>query len=215
MRTKKAIKRRIKAWQNNAMFVSGIYKLFTYLPFAEIPEEYKQYFNQEAIDVWDKDLDSFTEKDMYSFIDNQIRLILTLLSKGNVVSAVGLIPTVLADIFMFDYSVDQLQAKLNKLIKNYASTAELKPLLAEELATIETFEILRDVQRLLKDYRPSYNLELSEESIVAGMIEKNSKAMPISMDLGSSIDKALADYKEKTREAELENDKVQNNSLPA
>ena len=48
MRTHKAILKKVKEWQGNPMMVAGVYRLFTYLPWSMIPEQYKEFFPKEA-----------------------------------------------------------------------------------------------------------------------------------------------------------------------
>lgn len=46
MRTERAILKRVKFWKDNPMLVSGVYRLFIYLDWSSIPEEYHEFFQK-------------------------------------------------------------------------------------------------------------------------------------------------------------------------
>lgn len=212
MKTEKAILRRLKAWANNPMLVSGTYKLFTYLPFEKIPAEYSKFFDEQAKNVWDSDLKDFTEEKMIPFVDNQLRLILDTLAKGNIINAIGLFPAVLADLWVFDYPIDKLIGSLNKEVNSYRETIKVNGILADEILMIYSFQLIREIQKTLVNYAPSYDVDKSEENIVSKFLEINSRSILGSQKINKLVDSALEEYKEKEAN---EDEKIQDNSLVA
>ena len=145
MRTTKRILRQINQWKEVPMMVSGMYRLFTYIPWEEIPEEYKQFFDEKAREEWDEDLDSFKEKNIELDIEAEVKAILRVLVKKNITHSLGLIPIILADSFIYGLSTNKYQAKLAKIIKEYTQNLDIDRSLAEQLAIISTVDLLKEV----------------------------------------------------------------------
>lgn len=183
MRTQKVILRKVKEWKNNPMLVAGIYRLFTYITWDAIPEEYKAFFPKEARETWDDDLKKYGKQDMLLDINAEIKAILKVLAKKNVTHCLGLIPLVLADIYMYGASIAKFQGSLLKIINNYKDYVEVDRSLAEQYAIIETVELLKNIvntikidlafnidevlQKLLVDYNK--NLEASLQAITSSV----------------------------------------------
>jgi hypothetical protein len=145
LRTKRKILKKIDEWKDSPMMVSGVYRLFTYIPFEDIPEKYRSFFPEEAEENWDKDLDEFGEKNIKLDIGAEIRALLKILAKRNITNALGIVPLVLADVYIYGYGTNTFQGTLSKIIKNYTENVDLDRNLAEQLAAIETVELLKDI----------------------------------------------------------------------
>lgn len=145
MRTTKRILRQIKEWKEIPMMVAGMYRLFTYIPWEKIPEEYKAFFDEKAKEEWDKDLDSFKEKNIELDIEAEVKAILRVLVKKNVTHSLGLVPIVMADTFIHGINTNKYQAKLAKIIKEYTENVDLDRGLAEQLAIITTVGLLKEI----------------------------------------------------------------------
>lgn len=216
MKTDKAILRRINAWKTNPMLVSGVYKLFTYIPFEKIPAEYAGHFAEEARKIWDEDIRNFTVEQMHEMLNSEIILVLESLASGNVVNAVGFFPTVLADLWAFDYPVDKLTGKLNKEISDYTKLLKTNKPLADEVLMLSMFQMIHDIHKMLPDFKPTYDIEKTEEKIIEKFLEftrvLEATGGIVTPSIDQAVDKALADYKEQNSEAD---NNVQDNSLAA
>jgi hypothetical protein len=145
LRTKKEALRKIEEWKNNPMLVSGIYRLFTYLPWDTIPEEYKTFFPAEAKEKWDEDLSSYGKTEVELDIDAEVRAILKVLVKKNVTHCMGLIPMVLADVYMHGTGISVFQSSLIKIINNYKKYVDIDRQLAEQYSMIEIIDLLKTI----------------------------------------------------------------------
>lgn len=150
MRTQKVILRKIKEWKDNPMLVAGIYRLFTYIPWEAIPDEYKSFFPEEAKDTWDDDLKNYGKKDMLLDINTEVRAILQVLAKKNVTHCLGLVPIVLADIYMYGAGINKFQSSLLKIISSYKEYVDIDRPLAEQYAIIGTVELLKNIVNNIK-----------------------------------------------------------------
>ena len=148
MRTQKQILRKIDAWKNDPMMVSGVYRLFTYIPFESIPEEYHSHFPEEAREKWNDDLNQYTRAHLYLDVEAQMNAFLKIISKKNIVHCIGLIPMMLADLYMADISANKLQARLSKLKREYQEEVAINRVTAEQVAIHEMLEILLEIKRL-------------------------------------------------------------------
>ena len=57
VKTTEQILKKVEEWRQSPLLTTGIYTLFTYIPFKAIPDEYKDFFEKEAADIWDTQLD--------------------------------------------------------------------------------------------------------------------------------------------------------------
>jgi len=189
LRTTKRILRQIKEWKDIPMMISGVYRLFTYIPWESIPEEYKQFFNADAEKDWNTDLDAFKEKNIALDVNAEIKAILRGMVKKNITHSLGLIPITLADIFMCGINVGRFQGELSKIISDFSKNIEIDRALAEQLALLSTIELLKKMidsvdislsfdidevtEKLIKEY--TKNLEDATNEILTELKENSEK----------------------------------------
>lgn len=184
MRTKKVILRKADEWKDNPMLVSGLYRLFTYLPWEAIPEEYKKFFPEESEKIWDEDLKDFDKKDILRDIDAEIRAILKVLVKKNITNSMGLIPMILADAYMYGVGIATFQGSLLKIINTYKLNMDVDRELAEQLVTIQTIELIKEIISKL-----NLNLSFDIEKVRAEIAEQMAKAEKTNEELVIAIAK--------------------------
>ena len=194
MRTKGRILKKISAWKGNPMMVAGLYRLFTYVPWEDIPEEYKKFFPDGAELDWDKDLETFDGKNIQLDVESEIKAILKLVTTRNITHALGLIPIVLADTYAYGVGVSPLQAQLLKLIAKYKENIELDRELAEQLALLDTVMLFKTIVKKL-DFELSFNIDDVAEQLMREFDGKR-KSKKKDKSIEAAVDLALA--KEKT-----------------
>ena len=78
-------------------------------------------------------------------IESEVRAILNMMAKKNVTHCLGLVPMVLADVFIIERSVASLQGRLSKIINTYKENMDIDMELAEYLAVHDLFELLKEI----------------------------------------------------------------------
>lgn len=196
MRTEKAVLRRIKAWKNNPMLVSGVYRLFTYIHWDKIPEEYHEFFPEEAKETWDNNLDLFSKREVALDILAQIQALLKLVAKKNIINCLGIIPMLMADIYMFGKSTDRVQADLLKVIRNYQDYIDIDRALAEEYAAKAIIDLFKYIISYLK-LKPHFDFDNAIEGVLKNYEQK--QGVELTPELNAKIDKVLEEYNEQDK----------------
>ncbi len=215
MKSKKQILRKIKEFETNPMFVTGIYRLVVFLKFEDIPEKYQSFFNEEQKEKWEDPSEKLVE-DLDLDIDTGIRSVLKSLYKRNVVQSIGIIPMILSDMFMDDKPIGRLQGQLSKLIENYLEDINvLGPNLAEvqtiinvgelfkEIVKVQRLDIKFNIDEIIEDIIGKINVSQDLESHKALNV-LNSKTLELPDDIDSIVDKALDDYESKSGDESIE-----------
>lgn len=200
MKTHKAILRKINEWEGNPLMVAGIYRLFVYLPWEYIPEKYKEFFPKEAKETWNNDLAEINSVQIKKDIEAEIRAILNTLAKKNVTNSLGLVPMILADVFIVGETVGALQGKLFKIINTYKKNIELDINLAEQLAIIELFDLFEDIIKKT-NLELSFDIHLAFDQVLKTIskIEEETQTF-LSKDVTMQVDQALKTYTENVKE---------------
>ena len=159
-RGKKAILRKIDAWRDNPVMMTGIYRLLVYLEWDDIPEIYQEFFKEdhkkEFIEKGASTLE-FIEQD----VELYVKTIFNELNKGNVVMSFSLIPPLLADLFVMGKGTDQLQARFIKIVDEYTYNWEF----SIPFANMEVLVALADlVTTILSRMKIDLDLNLYEIS---------------------------------------------------
>ncbi len=159
-RGKKAILRKIDAWRDNPVMMTGIYRLLVYLEWDDIPEIYQEFFKEdhkkEFIEKGASTLE-FIEQD----VELYVKTIFNELNKGNVVMSFSLIPPLLADLFVMGKGTDQLQARFIKIVDEYTYNWEF----SIQFANMEALVALADlVTTILSRMKIDLDLNLYEIS---------------------------------------------------
>ncbi len=175
LRTTKRILNKIQTWEGNPMLVAGIYRLFTYIPWEDIPEKYRKFFDPKAEETWNDDLKNFKEENIKLDIDAESKAILRLLVTKNVTHSLGMIPIVLADAYVYGIGVAPLQGKLLKLIGMYKEFIVLDRDLAEQYAILSVAELLNEIISSV-DSEFSFDLEDVTSKIMKEYNSKDKKA---------------------------------------
>jgi len=185
LRTRKAILRKASEWKNNPMLVSGLYRLFTYLPWEAIPKKYKEFFPKESEKVWDEDLKEFNKDEILRDIDAEIRAILKVLVKKNITHSIGLIPMILADMYMYDIGIAPFQGKLLKITNTYKINTDIDRNLAEQLATIQIINLLKEFIKKL-NLNLSFDIDRVREEIAEQMAKAEETNKEVALALAKS-----------------------------
>jgi len=148
MRIKKSILKKINNWKKDPMLVTGLYRLFTYIPWKDVPKNYKQFFEKDAKKIWDDDLGTYKYSDIKNDMIIQIKGILRSLTSRNFVQTIGIIPMLLADMYMLGNSVDYLVKRVKTLSDEYIEYIDLDRESAENYATLEIADILKEVVKV-------------------------------------------------------------------
>jgi hypothetical protein len=193
LRTQKEILRKVELWKDNPMFVSGLYRLFTYLPWSKVPEEYKEFFPKEAAEMWDNDLDLYGNHEVKQDINSEIRAILQVLVKKNITHGIGLVPMILADIYANGNGITIFQGRLSKITDAYKENISYDRELGEKLATFEVIDLLKEISIKL-----NIDLSFDIDVVVEQLTEQFNKAEQINKE--ASI--ALALSKEDSGESD-------------
>lgn len=197
MRTERAILKRVKFWKDNPMLVSGVYRLFIYLDWSSIPEEYHEFFPKESKDTWDTGEDSHSVSSIIKDVKAEIYALIKVLAKKNVTHCLGMVPMIMADVFMCGKSTDKLQGDLLNTINNYKTYVSFGRDLAEEYATRSIIEILRDVMKTLR-IGVDFDFDKAAENILAKFSNKSKTILTPEID--AQIDKVLDDYNKRGKD---------------
>lgn len=166
MRTQKAILRLAKEWAHNELLVTGLYRLFTFLTWENIPEKYKEFYPPKAKDTWDEQLEH-TKEAVLLDIRTEIVAVINALYTQNITHALSILPIILADIFVVNKSIAKLQLALIQTTKNYIENVKAAgPDLAGVEAIYALFDILKSIQKLLK-LELNFDLDEQLEKIIS------------------------------------------------
>ena len=171
MRTKKRILNKAAAWSNNPMMIAGTYKLFTYVPWADIPEKYKPFFDAKAADIWDTDLETYDEDLVKYDIERQIKAILQILVKKNVTHSVGLLPSILADAYAIGLGTSPFEGKILKIVEEYKEIVDFDRTLAEQYVLIKVVDLMKAIVKKLH-YELSFDINHVVELLIKDYAEK-------------------------------------------
>lgn len=99
------------------MTITGLYRLLTYLKFKHIPKKYKEFFKEGSKEIWDNDISRMVDKkEVEGGIRNILLSIIPMFVKGEIITAIGAIPMIMADIYMLRINVDWYLQKFDKII---------------------------------------------------------------------------------------------------
>ena len=194
LKTQKNILKKINQWEGNAMMVAGLYRLFTYLPWEKVPEKYKEFFPPEAHEKWDEDLDKYTEEELKLDVEAEIRAMLNVLAKRNVTNSLGIIPMILADLYVMDKPIGPIQGKLLSTIELYKENVYFDRYLAENLAMFDIFEMLTEIVKKAK-LKLSFNLDQAMLQVVEAATKLKQDEEIVTPEVDMQVDQALKDYK--------------------
>lgn len=205
MRTEKAILRKVREWANNPLIVIGIYRLFTYLKWEAIPEQYKSHFSAEAQATWNDDLETFKEHDIRLDIGAEITAVFQSLFKHNTTQALSVIPIILADIYMLGKPTAKAQKMVINITNKFTKNFQVDPDLAQAYAVFEIVELLEYLIKLA-----DITLPYSPQELLSKVLEKSTaKAKSkngLPKDIDKQIDAALdAYYKAQAEKGEQDN----------
>lgn len=196
MKTHKSILKKINEWEGNAMMVAGVYRLFTYLPWDQVPEKYKSFFPEEAKEKWDDDLGKYNEEELKLDIEAEIRALLNVLAKKNITNALGVVPMILADVFVIGKPTGALQGKLLKVITTYKDILELDRTLAEQLTMFEIFDIVETIVKKAS-LKLSFDLQTAIEQVkTAALKVDESNTNIVTPKVNAQIEQALQKEKQ-------------------
>lgn len=191
MRTEKTTLRKVKEWQSLPRLVTGMYRLFTYLTWENIPEEYKQFYPPEAKEVWNEDLKLFKEKNIKLDIDAEIKAVFRGLFKKNITQVLSILPIILADVYMLGKPITKQQVKLNKITEEYLKHLEVDSDLAELVAIFDIVDLLTELSKLAE-----VNLEFNPRKMLDKILAQNDikDLSTLPSDIDKQVDAALAAY---------------------
>lgn len=207
MKTHRAILKKIKEWEGNPMLVAGLYRLFAYLPWDLVPDKYKEFFPEDAKDTWMKDDGQYTEEELKQDIESEIRAILNTIAKKNITNSFGIVPMILADLYMMNKRTGALQGQLNKTINTFKDNVELDRKLAEQLAMFEIFDLIRAIiKKAGIEKQMLFDLDKAIDQVVEASqkIENDVSNVKMTPEMHEKIDEAL----EKEKEAEEGEDTI-------
>lgn len=172
LRTEKRILKKVESWKGNPMLVAGLYRLFTYIPWESIPEEYIEFFEEDAKNTWNDDLDKFKKEHINLDMQAEIHAILQTIAKRNITHALGLVPIILADAYVYGAGIATFQGRLVRIINEYKVNMDYDRDLAEQEAIFATVELLKDLASKTK-----LKLEYDIDEITQTIMERYSKAI--------------------------------------
>lgn len=199
MKTHRAILKKIKQWEGNPMLVAGLYRLFAYLPWDLVPDKYKEFFPEDAKDTWMKDDGTYTEEELKQDIESEIRAILNTIAKKNITNSFGIVPMILADLYMMNKQTGALQGQLNKIINTYKDNVDLDRKLAEQLAMFEIFDLLRAIiKKAGIKGQMVFDFEKAIDQVVEASqkIENDVSNVKVTPEMHDQIEEALKKEKE-------------------
>lgn len=194
-RTEQAILKKVNEWKTQPEMVPAVYRLFVFLKWSSIPNEYKDKFDPRAEEIWDNDLESQLENIQ---VDTEvtIKAILEELSKKHIVAALALVPIILADLFMVGGKPGKLQGDLALLTTEYKNTVEYDRQVAEIEAMLKLEDIITNVVRRMK-IKLDFDLGMTMDKLFRDFAKPfETEASP---EFIASIEKALDDFEEKAK----------------
>lgn len=195
MKTHRKILKKIAEWEGNPMMVAGLYRLFTYLPWEKVPEKYKEFFPPEAPETWDDDLDKYTEEELKLDVEAEIRAMLNVLAKRNITNSLGIVPMILADVFVMDKPAGPIQGQLLTTIQMYKENVYYDRYLAEQLAMFDIFEMIGKIVKKAK-INLSFNLDQAIKQVIEAATKLKEDQDVVTPEVDIKVDQALKEYNE-------------------
>lgn len=195
MKTHRKILKKIAEWEGNPMMVAGLYRLFTYLPWEKVPEKYKEFFPPEAPETWDDDLDKYTEEELKLDVEAEIRAMLNVLAKRNITNSLGIVPMILADVFVMDKPAGPIQGQLLTTIQMYKENVYYDRYLAEQLAMFDIFEMIGKIVKKAK-INLSFNLDQAIQQVIEAATKLKEDQDVVTPEVDIKVDQALKEYNE-------------------
>lgn len=195
MKTHRKILKKIAEWEGNPMMVAGLYRLFTYLPWEKVPEKYKEFFPPEAPETWDDDLDKHTEEELKLDVEAEIRAMLNVLAKRNITNSLGIVPMILADVFVMDKPAGPIQGQLLTTIQMYKENVYYDRYLAEQLAMFDIFEMIGKIVKKAK-INLSFNLDQAIKQVIEAATKLKEDQDVVTPEVDIKVDQALKEYNE-------------------
>ena len=155
LRQRRTILRKIEAIKENPIMAPAVYRLFTFIPWENIPKEHKNFFPPEAETEWDKDLKDYKENHLILDLDAEVKAVLKALTSRLIIQALAIVPIILADYFVLGYPMDNLQRKLQITTDNFITNNMVVS--KDEAETIAMFEIID----ILEEIITKVNLDIS------------------------------------------------------
>ncbi len=149
VKTTEQILKKVEEWRQSPLLTTGIYTLFTYIPFKSIPDEYKDFFEKEAADIWDTQLD-LTGKEFEVVYSQLVRGVLGQLKNLNIVAAFGFIPMLLADAWVHGVKIGNLEQQLIVAVEKYQEEVAVERPITEMNAIITITEFILELLDKLK-----------------------------------------------------------------
>jgi len=205
VKTHKAILKKIEEWEGNPMLVAGMYRLFAYLPWSLVPEKYKEFFPEDAKEAWLKDDGTYTEEDLKQDIESEIAAILNTIAKRNITNAFGIVPMMLADLFIMNKRIGSVQGKLFKVINNYKENVVLDRQLAEQYAMFEIFDVLKEIVKKVGIKNTMlFDIDKAFDQVVEASQKVNQDVSNVTMtpEIHEKIEEALKKEKEENKKDE-------------
>lgn len=196
-----AILRKVDEWKNTPEMVPAVYRLFVFLKWSEIPEEYQKMYDVRAKDIWDEDYESIW-KSIEVDTEVTIKAILDEMRKRNIVAALGLLPIILADMFVRGYKTGSFQGQLMKIVSNYREYITLDRAVAE-MDTLNRIEILLGNYCAKTKIKLGFDLEAVVEKIFQEYMKFYGQDEQ-STELEKSIEKVLDEYESRKEKQDVE-----------
>lgn len=169
-RTEQSILKKVDEWKTIPEMVPAVYRLFVFLPWESIPEDYRNSFDERAAEVWNdesaEDLLGKLEVDT----EVTIKAILQELAKKRIVAALALLPIILADFFMLGFKTGHFQGRLMKIVNDYKSFQSYDSAVAEIDALLAIEDLLADLVAKMK-LKLSFDLRETCEKIMVEFVK--------------------------------------------
>ena len=189
MRTEKTILRKTAEWKHNARLTPGMYRLFTYVRWEAIPEEYKSFYPKEAQETWNDDLKDFKEEHIRLDLDAEIKAVFRGLFGKKITQSLSILPIIIADMYALGYPTAKAQAMLHKLTNNFIEYTSTDLKLAEVNAMFDITDLL---EYIIKTTKLDTNINLKDmldKIIEANKLEDLTEELP--SDIYAQVDAAL------------------------
>lgn len=193
-RTTQEILEKAEQFRENALTAPAAYRLYIFVPWANIPEDIKPHFKDEVHEDWDKNI---TTEDLD--VDIKINLIGVIndLIKTNSVAALYVISNILADLYMMGIDTLEYEAWFETTCEFYTNDLKEDPEFAGITLINSLSPMLAEIMELV-DPDSEINVAAILEELVGKLVEKVEKQNHT--DLDASIDAAFAKHKEQTGE---------------
>lgn len=176
----------------------AVYRLFTFIEWENIPEEYQKFYPKEAKETWNDDLNTFNQEHLILDIETEIKAVFKGLFKRSITQAMSIIPIILADVYMTGKSTNKLEAQYHKVIREYIEYYDVDKVLADKLA-------ITDITKLIQNIADTAHIDLGfkiEEmyhNIIEEFEEKVKKSV-VPLNIEDLVDKALAEHDKHEKE---------------